>query len=211
MCCVGAVVALQAYSHASPPPRFPACVSALSEKFKGDSHSRRQLQSRRHITPTHRRTRTGTYAHRVGDVRSRHAVPTHRAHLASRKHHRTRVAFCLDDDRKVLVVGADAKTAQEFAVAGQAGYTKFVSAGNALTIVRHNIQIMLSEADPSDLTRWCTSLTVCAASPKDSLPLGGAPTIFSLPPKRHLGPSSPAGRISPVKPVPPGHRPTSRR
>ena len=117
--------------------------------------------------------------------------------LASRKHHRTRVAFCLDDDdRKVLVVGADAKTAQEFAVAGGVRvHTKFVSAGKAtLTIVRRNIQIMLSEADPSDLTRWCTSLTSGAPPPKkDSLPLGGAPTIFSLPPKRHLGPSSPAG------------------
>ena len=88
--------------------------------------------------------------------------------LASRKHHRTRVAFCLDDDdRKVLVVGADAKTAQEFAVAGGVRvHTKFVSAGKAtLTIVRRNIQIMLSEADPSDLTRWCTSLTSGAPPP----------------------------------------------
>ena len=69
------------------------------------------------------------------------------------------VRCCLEDivmgKLHGLCIGLDVKTQQELPVAGGVRvFGKFVSQGKAtLTIVRRNIQLMISNADPQALTR----------------------------------------------------------
>ena len=104
----------------------------------------------------------------------------------------TRVGFCLDEtDRRVLTVGRD-RALQEWAVQGGVRvHNRFMEHGKlTLHLVKRNLQLLLSNADPAQLRAWCRAL---AGPPA---PRGEEPA------KRPLGASStlntpavsPAGR-----------------
>lgn len=114
------------------------------------------------------------------DVMIVQACPRTGKTLSSKRLAATSVAYLIDEqDAKVLCVGREAKTMQEFAVVGGVKVlSRLASEGKAtLTLVRRNIQLMLT-ANPDDLVRWLRSL----ANPAGT----AAPT------KRSLGPLTPS-------------------
>lgn len=88
--------------------------------------------------------------------------------LESRTINGTSVAYCLDeDDRRMLVVG-EGRDSREFPVQGGVRViTRFASEGKAtLQLIRHNIMLLISGADPDALQEWCRALMSGGASRK---------------------------------------------
>ena len=95
------------------------------------------------------------------DVSIQHVCPRTGRALRTVQLKKSSIAYCLDEsDRRVLVIGRD-KLQHEFPVLGGVQMlTRFVSEGKAtLVIVRQNITVLLSRADPADLSTWCKALT----------------------------------------------------
>lgn len=126
--------------------------------------------------------------------------------LSQRQYNKTSIAFCIDDEmRQVFAIGTDPKTVQEFGVAGGVRFfTKFIAQGKVtLLLKKHNIQLMLSQADPQELTAWCRALASGKPPPPKANPFAAALAEASSPgpsssrdaaaagpSKRHLAPSS---------------------
>ena len=88
--------------------------------------------------------------------------------LESRTINSTSVAYCLDeDDRRMLVVG-EGRDSREFAVQGGVRViTRFATEGKAtLQLIRRNIMLLISGADPDALQEWCKALMSGGASRK---------------------------------------------
>ena len=88
--------------------------------------------------------------------------------LESRTINSTSVAYCLDeDDRRMLVVG-EGRDSREFAVQGGVRViTRFATEGKAtLQLIRRNIMLLISGADPDSLQEWCKALMSGGASRK---------------------------------------------
>ena len=87
--------------------------------------------------------------------------------LDSRRMNSTCIAYCLsEDDKRVLVVG-EKKQEREYRLdGGVRTITRFASQGKAtLQIVRRNITLLLSGADPDALSAWCSALLHGSGAP----------------------------------------------
>lgn len=133
---------------------------------------------------------------------------------------RSAIAYCVDEsDRRVLVVGRDEKSSQDFPVAGGVQViTRFVHEGKATLIVPKRgltlfLQVDLSQAD--ELGAWCRALTSGRPTPSAAAPGAGpakrplaaqrgTPSRPSRPPLSSRSPSSangpsPAASVAPKK------------
>ena len=126
--------------------------------------------------------------------------------LSSRSHNASAIAYCIDESNKrCLVVGTDDRTSREFSVAGGVKlHNRFMHEGKAtLTLMRRNINLMISNAAPHELKEWMHALASGRPPPpKAEVPSssGAAPAAgadssarpASAPPKRHLAPATPS-------------------
>ena len=118
--------------------------------------------------------------------------------IQSQAHNMTAIAFCIDEgNHKCLVVGTDDKKSREFRVAGGVKlHTRFASQGKAtLTLVKRNINLMISNADPDSLIEWTATLTSGRPPAPRAAPTATAvtsPRPASAPPKRMLAPLTPS-------------------
>lgn len=117
--------------------------------------------------------------------------------LRTKQHNNTRITFAIDEaNKKCLVIGVSEKLQQDFYVDGGVRiHAKFASQGKAtLTLVRRNIQIMISNADADSLIGWCRSLMSGHPPP----PKAEALRAVEAPVKRPMAPSSSASINSPM-------------
>ena len=116
------------------------------------------------------------------DVSIVQACPRTARTLSSRQFKRTCVSYAITEaDSRVLSVGRESKHSIEYPVAGGVKvFARFVHEGKAtLLLVRRNISLLLSGADPPALTAWLAALAN-----------GGRPPAGPV--KRALAPSSPS-------------------
>lgn len=135
-----------------------------------------------------------------------HVCPRTGRPLQTKTHCNTRITFAIDEsNKKCLVVGTVEKLQQDFHVDGGVRiHAKFASQGKAtLTLVRRNVQIMLSDADPEALIGWCRSLmSGQPPPPKAEQPKVQPKVDLPGPMKRPMAPSTASSVNSP--------KPTSR-
>jgi hypothetical protein len=128
-----------------------------------------------------------------------HVCPRTGRSLQTKTYGNTRITFAIDEsNKKCLVVGTVEKLQQDFYVDGGVRiHAKFATQGKAtLTMVRRNIQIMLSDADPESLIGWCRSLmSGQPPPPKADQPKAELPPA---PMKRPMAPSTSASANSPT-------------
>ena len=129
--------------------------------------------------------------------------PSTGAVLSSKAHSSSAIAYCIDEsNKKCIKVGVDDKYSREYSVQGGVKlHARFVDQGKAtLTLVKRNINLMISQADPAALKEWMHSLATGRPPPPPPPPppasaasSSSSPRPASAPPKRHLAPSTPSG------------------
>ena len=127
------------------------------------------------------------------DVTVQHICPGSGRVVRTTQQRATRIGFVVDDDgRRTLAIGRD-KLMQEWAVAGGVRmHTRFVIEGKAtLHVVRRNVQLMISGAEPPRLRAWIGALQ--SGRPPSSAADDGPFKRPLMPRSPNVDPTSPGG------------------